>query len=167
METTVTAQPTESTTDQPAQWGPLQDAQVRINALTEELTQLREQHTRLQEARDRLAADVAHDSEYLTERLTSEAERRGWCDQYDEIIEVCNANMRVVRIEPRSQEFEIEISVTANVSTLTTVTVTATTMDQAAEMVRRGQVDMDEQATNALDNQLARTGWDDMEIELY
>lgn len=167
METTVIDQPTESTTQQPTPVGSLHDAQILINDLTQEIADLRERHTRLQEAKNRLALDVAHDSEYITEVLTSEAERRDWCDQYDEIIEKINRNLRVVHIEPRTREFEIEVTVTATVSTTTTVTVTAARHDDAVEMVKNSNDDIEQQAANALDEEVARAGWDDIDIELY
>jgi hypothetical protein len=167
METTVIDQPTQSTTDQPTPVGSLHDAQILINDLTQEIADLRERHTRLQAARDRLADDVAHDSNYITERLTSEAERRGWCEQYDEIIESLNSNLRVVRIEPRTQEFDIEVTVTATVSTTTTVTVTATRLDDAVEMIQNGSADIEDQAARALEDHIANSGWDDIDIEIY
>ena len=83
-----------------------------------------------------LRSDVAHDVDRLSDRLIDEADRRGWCEQYDEIIEDVNTHMRCIAIRTRQQDYEIEVAITGTMTIHKTVTVNARNRDEAFERFR-------------------------------
>lgn len=74
--------------------------------------------------------------EIIGERLIQEAERRGWCDEFDSIIDDVNAELPgSFALPTREREYEVEIEVEATVTFTHTVTVTARNEDEARDNV--------------------------------
>jgi len=99
-------------------------------------------------------------------RLIEEAENRGWCTEFDEIIDEVNAALPDGwELPERKREFTIEIEVTGTIRTTTSVTVEAKTEDEAREMIDDGEgehYDSDDILTRAAKN----VSFDDVEVEI-
>lgn len=66
--------------------------------------------------------------------LIREANDRGWCEAYDNIIDEINGDMPgSYRFEEREAEYDVEVEITATVTYTTTVSVTARSQEQAEE----------------------------------
>jgi len=123
---------------------------VRIFAL--------ENESRMHEQRDALKA-----MEIISERLNHEADRRGWCDDFDEIIEEVNGLLPGwLQLAKREREYEIDVQVTATMTFTERVTVTASNEEDAREMAEE-QVSDD--IDRILHDYINYTGVDDVEIE--
>jgi hypothetical protein len=72
------------------------------------------------------------DIQIIGQRLIDESDERGWCDEFDRIIEEVNTEL-LVELPTRMREFEV--TVTLSVTASETVTVTARDQDAAHEMV--------------------------------
>jgi hypothetical protein len=107
----------------------LQAAHQRENALRDELTVNREQLSNLRN-------NVRSDCTLLSEELITQANNRGWCSIYDEIVETLNSQFAVLAIDEREGDHEIEVEVTATYEFHTMVTVRARSMDDAIDILR-------------------------------
>jgi len=67
-------------------------------------------------------ADIA----IIGERLIFEADQRGWCEQYDKVIEDLNAKLHV-ELPARAREYEVSVSFLVHMN----VTVTADSPEEA------------------------------------
>lgn len=111
-----------------------------------------------------LRSDVAHDVEHLSDRLISEAERRGWCEQYDEIIDDVNGGMRCIVLRSRERDFEIDVAITGVTTIHKTLTVRAATQEAAFDAFQEQPdhyIDVDEELLDGA----RRNGFTDIEIE--
>lgn len=91
-------------------------------AATTEARQLRERIQRMES-----------DWETLNENLISEANRRDWCSEYDNLVERWNGEFETMSLRPRKTDYEVEVTVTAQWTV--TVTVSAESESDASEMV--------------------------------
>lgn len=107
----------------------LQAAHQRENALRDELTVTREQLSLLR-------SNVRSDCTLLSQRLIDQANDRGWCSVYDEIVENLNSEFTVLAIAERETDHEIDVAVTVTYEIHTTVTVRARNIDDAVDMLR-------------------------------
>lgn len=74
--------------------------------------------------------------ETIGNRLIEESELRGWCSQFDEIIDEVNGQLPSHWVLPtREKEYEVEVEVQGWISTTYTVTVTARSADDAQSLV--------------------------------
>lgn len=78
----------------------------------------------------------------IGERLIHEADQRGWCEQYDEVIEDLNKTLHV-DLPLRQREYEVSVSFTVHMN----VTVTA----DSPEAAQSDANDMIEYELNRLD----------------
>lgn len=95
--------------------------------------------------------------------LLEEAERRGWCADYDDFVEAVNGALNVAVLPIREQDYEIVVRGTATVCWSRTVAVTARNEEDAVSMVEddpSAYMDIDEEATEAV-----AYGWDANEVE--
>lgn len=83
----------------------------------------------------RSEANHRQDIATIGDELRSQAERRDWCSEYDQIVESLNSQLHV-ELETRTRDY--------NVRLYTTVSVTASSASQAREMVNDGEVDIDD-----------------------
>ena len=87
----------------------------------------------------------------IGDRLIEEAESRGWCAEFDEIIEEVNAELPSGwELPTRKREYEVQVTVTGKITTTTTVTVEASSEQAARDMVNEDtedHVDLDEALT--------------------
>jgi hypothetical protein len=82
---------------------------------------------------DKYRTQHYEDIAVIRDRLVAEAENRGWCSEFDDIIEEVNQKLHV-EMERRESEYELVVSF--SVSGSTTVRVTATSAEEAAAFVR-------------------------------
>lgn len=81
---------------------------------------------RAREERERHRADIAR----ISDALIEQADRRGWCSDYDDFVETLNEDLHVP-LEVRTKEFEVE----ARVVFYTRVTVEARDAEEAESKV--------------------------------
>ncbi|GIF01088.1 hypothetical protein [Paractinoplanes rishiriensis] len=97
------------------------------------------------ERQGRLAADAQRrhreDVELIGEKLLKEAEDRGWCKEFDEVIGALNAGLHI-ELATRDRDF----TVTATVELRLTVTAVSEddARDQAADLVRDAERELDD-----------------------
>jgi len=82
------------------------------------------------------------DIKTIGERLIDEADQRGWCDEYDKMVDDLNTKLHL-DLPLRNREYEVSVSFTVHMN----VTVTAHTPEDAQSMAN----DMIEYELNHLD----------------
>jgi len=95
--------------------------------------------------------------------LLEEAERRGWCAEFDDFVEKVNQALTIAVLPDREQEFEIVVRGTAFVSWSHTVMVTAKNEEEAISMVEddpSGYMELDDVVAEAVDD-----GFDNIEVD--
>lgn len=106
----------------------LQAAHQRENALRDELNVTREQLSNLR-------SNVRSDCTLLSQELITQANDRGWCSIYDEIVETLNSKFAVLAIDERESDHEIEVEVTATYNLYQVVTIRANNLGHAIDML--------------------------------
>jgi hypothetical protein len=106
------------------------------------------------------------DMEEASRILISEANRRSWCSEYDEIIDRANGSMSVLAFDERETEFEVEVQWTATISGSTTVSITARSQEDADEQVSNSPSDYVDIDSYALAEAARYGGADDIEFEV-
>lgn len=105
------------------------------------------------------------DLDKISNALREEAERRGWCAEYNTFCEEVNSTLEMSELLPLEQEYEVEVEVKAEISTRYTLMVTASSLDHAQSMVQDDPnmfFDPEDVARNALDSD----GFDSYEVDL-
>ena len=150
-----TETPAEPASEAPAE-PELAEDQRTIARLNTAIANLREEIRRL-----------THDIEVVIgETINNEAEHRGWCEQFDNIVENVNARLTGgARLPERVQEFDVEVTVTGTLSTYYTVRVSAKSQDDAETMVSESPSDYFD-ADEVLTDYAHSTSFDDIEVDL-
>lgn len=131
-----------------------------IAALKAKITELETDNSRTNMRANTYCEDIATIGRLLLE----EAERRGWCADYDDFVESINGNLTLAELPVREQEFEIVVRGTATISWSRHVTVTAKNEDEAISMVEDDPseyMNLDEEATESA----SYNGFDTNEVE--
>ena len=137
-----------------------------IGEMRDEITALKGKITELEADTSRMRSRINsyyEDIDTIGRLLMEEAERRGWCADYDDFVEAVNGALNVAELPVRQQDYEIVVRGTATVSWSRNVTVTARNEEDAVSMVEddpSAYMDIDEEATEA-----ANYGWDANEVE--
>lgn len=117
------------------------DSTETIAKLREQLTQaelaFNEEIRRTEAARQRHYADIA----LISEKLIEEANDRGWCAEYDTVVDELNEELNV-KIDVREREFTVEVAVTL------TIRVSARDADSAREAASDIAADAEEACDN-------------------
>ena len=110
---------------------------------------------------------LTHDIEVVIgETINNEAEHRGWCEQFDNIVENVNARLTgSARLPQRTQTFEVEVTVEGTISTCYTVCVSAKSQDDADTMVIESPYDYFD-ADDVLTDYARFNSFDNVEVEL-
>jgi hypothetical protein len=86
------------------------------------------------EKHDTIRSQALDAIEMIGDRLIQESERRGWCSEFDEIIDEVNANMPgPFELPTREREYNVCWSETYTVTVHRSTTVTARNEEQACE----------------------------------
>lgn len=88
------------------------------------------------EALEKQLADTQHDFHHVAESLLKEADRRGWCGEYDEFVDETEGGLRVMTMPKREKEYTVSWTTTVLVSVPMSRTYTATSEEQAEQMAR-------------------------------
>lgn len=88
---------------------------------------LKAERDRLRQWQNQAIADM----EKASQRLISEADRRNWCSEYDEIVDAINGDLAVLAFEERRKEIEVTISGYVRVPFTYSITVEVTDSDDA------------------------------------
>ena len=137
-----------------------------IGEMRDEITALKGKITELEADTSRMRSRINsyyEDIDTIGRLLMEEAERRGWCADYDDFVEAVNGNLTVAELPVRQQDYEIVVRGTATVSWSRNVTVTAKNEEEAIAMLENDPsdyMDIDEEATEAVNY-----GWDANEVE--
>jgi hypothetical protein len=113
-----------------------------------------------------LRVKYAEDMSTISQRLIEEAENRGWCREFDDIIdEVNNKLVGPFPLDTREQDIEVEVTIRATVYATQTVTVRARDEDQAAEFLADdpdSYLDMND----VLSDHVSNWGFEDIDWEI-
>jgi hypothetical protein len=103
----------------------------------------RTMHDAVRAERDSLAAEVARlrdwqtkavtDSETISEVYNSEADRRNWCSEADEITDAINSRLQVLSLETRERDEDVTVSGWIRVPFTYSVSVSVTRGDDAED----------------------------------
>jgi hypothetical protein len=109
---------------------------------------------------------LTHDIEVVIgETINNEADERGWCETFDNIVEYVNNRLTgCARLPERVQEFEVERCIMGTVTTMHTVTVMARSQDDAENMVDDCPSDYFD-ADEVLTEYISWNSFDNIEIE--
>jgi hypothetical protein len=88
---------------------------------------------RMRTLRDTALANHEHDLETIGQRLIEESDERGWCDEFDRIIDDVNESLHGT-LPLRVQEFDLIVDVV--IPSSTTVTVKARNEQEAVDLVQ-------------------------------
>ena len=105
----------------------------------------------------------------INERLNEEASNRGWCDEFNDILDQVNSRIQneadgCFVLEGNTKEYEVQIEGEATVRWTHTVTVEANSEDEAIAMVEDNP-DAYFDMGDAAEEQISYgNGWDDNEI---
>ena len=95
--------------------------------------QLRDKITLLESEITRVRNNGHRAMNVIAKRINEEAESRGWCEQFDAIIDELNEDLDQYGLQLEKREQEFEITITTYVTITETVNVTASDYDSACE----------------------------------
>lgn len=102
------------------------------------------------EALEKQLADTQHDFHHVTKSLLTEADRRGWCGEYDEFVDETQGGLRVMTMPTREKEYAVTWTTQVVVSVGMSRTYTAES-PEAAEDMARGDYYTDAETQQILD----------------
>lgn len=105
--------------------GIITDLQAQVDRLTEQNAVLR-----------RTIADWERDWVTLTCALRDEADRRGWCSEYDEFVNEVESDLRIGTMPRREREYVVSWTASVLVSVPMSRTYTAASEEDAEQMAR-------------------------------
>lgn len=95
---------------------------------------LRKQYVELAESKQSVESAFATSIEVIGTALRTEADRRGWCDDYDQIVDDINGDLPGPHyLAVRQREVEVRVTRTRTVTESTTVTITMTRDDDLSD----------------------------------
>ena len=155
-----------------AEWEPVfEDTETPVEApaepeLTEDQRTIAALKTTISDLQDHIRR-LTHDIEVVIgETITNEAEHRGWCEQFDNIVENVNSRLTgCAQLPERIQQFEVEVSVTATIGAFYTVCVSAKSQDDADTMVIESPYDYFN-VDDILTDYARFNSFDNVEVEL-
>ena len=121
-----------------SEWEPA-DEPVRPSQETALIGEMRDEITSLKErisVHMRTIADWEQDWSTLTQALHNEADRRGWCNEYDEFVNEVASDLRIGTMPVRERDYEVTWTTSVLVSVEMSRTVTAANEEDAEEMVK-------------------------------
>ena len=102
------------------------------------------------------------DIQRISDALSTEAEERGWCSEYNDFCEEVNATLTSgTYLTPLEQEWVVEVEIEATVTTTRTLYIMARTYEDAQETVI---ADPDQFLSGDEALEAAKAGWDHVEV---
>ena len=143
----------------------LQQAEARAAELSALVESKQRQIEELRVELETLKQAISSDSTLLSDTLNEEANARGWCEMYDQIVDSLNRQFKVIVIDERTSDYEVEVEVSGTISATTFVTVTARSREEAEGMVSSDYgVYID--GTEILEQRISFNGFDHIEMEI-
>lgn len=118
------------------EWMPADAPEVKPSEEVSIITDLQAQVDRLTEQNSRLLSGVANweqDWATLTDALHNEADRRGWCNEYDEFVNEVESDLCIGTMPRREREYEVSWEATVIVTVPMSRTYTAASEEEAIE----------------------------------
>lgn len=113
------------------------DSTPTVGRLISMLAQARENLREWREKHDTIRSQAFDAIDMIGQRLIEESERRGWCSEFDQIIEEVNSNLPGPFLLPsREREYEVTWSETYYVTVNRSITVTARNESEAEDYAR-------------------------------
>jgi len=113
-------------------------AEVDVDALRSALSATRDLLAQAERERDALG-DWKHravnDMSILSRALIREADARGWCSEYDDIVAAVNDDMNVLQLTERLRKFYRQVTVDMTFRVTRNVEVEANSVEQADDII--------------------------------
>ena len=122
-----------------SEWEPIDAPEVKPSEEVGIITDLQAQVDRLTEQNRVLLSTVANweqDWTTITDALHNEADRRGWCNEYDEFVNEVESDLRIGVMPRREREYVVSWTTTVIVNVPMSRTYTATSEENAEQMAR-------------------------------
>lgn len=122
-----------------SEWEPIDAPEVKPSEEVGIITDLQAQVDRLTEQNRVLLATVANweqDWSAITGALHNEADRRGWCNEYDEFVNEIESDLRIGVMPRREREYEVTWTSYVTVSVDMSRTYTAASPEEAEQMAK-------------------------------
>lgn len=121
------------------EWEPADTPEVKPSEEVGIITDLQAQVDRLTMQNSTLTAHIAsweRDWSTLTDALHNEADRRGWCIEYDEFVNEIESDLRIGVMPRREREYVVSWTTTVIVNVLMSRTYTAASAEDAEQMAK-------------------------------
>jgi hypothetical protein len=76
-----------------------------------------------------------NDFQIISNELKNEADRRGWCSDYEDFIESVNAQTKHYELQSLVREFQVTVDLTKTLTTTVTLYIEARSLESAEETV--------------------------------
>lgn len=122
-----------------SEWEPIDAPEVKPSEEVGIITDLQAQVDRLTAQNRVLLSTVANweqDWATITDALHNEADRRGWCNEYDEFVNEVESDLRIGVMPRREREYVVSWTTTVIVNVPMSRTYTATSEENAEQMAR-------------------------------
>jgi hypothetical protein len=122
-----------------SQWTPTSSPEVKPSEEVGIITDLQAQVDRFTDQNRILLAKVANweqDWDTITGALHNEADRRGWCNEYDEFVNEIESELRIGVIPKREREYAVTWTTTVLVSVEVSRNYTAASPEEAEQMAK-------------------------------
>lgn len=121
------------------EWEPVDAPEVKPSEEVGIITDLQAQVDRLTMQNSTLNGHIAsweRDWSTLTDALHNEADRRGWCNEYDEFVNDIESDLRIGTMPRREREYVVSWTTTVLVSVPMSRTYTAASEEDAEQMAK-------------------------------
>lgn len=145
-----------------SEWEPIDAPEVKPSEEVGIITDLQAQVDRLTEQNRVLLAKVANweqDWSAITIALHHEADRRGWCNEYDEFVNEIESELRIGVIPKREREYAVTWTTTVLVSVEVSRNYTAASPEEAEQMAKDDYYA--EPETQDVLNAVHENGWEE------
>lgn len=115
---------------------------LQVETLNAECQALRERNATLSNQLHEANMSAARVMNIVSDELTDQADRRGWCSDYDEIIEKVNGQIIAatgredLTLNERFRDWSLDIDMFAHITASITVEVRAKTLEDAEQLFR-------------------------------
>jgi len=107
----------------------------------------------------------------VSERLIEEANNRGWCSDYDDIVDEVNSKSGmpgIIMLQEREQEYTFDVRIEARVNVTTEVKVMARSQEHAEDLISQNvESYMEESVSDMISEEVRYNGVYDYEVEVY